>query len=432
MNYEFELTEENVKDSLVKDTLKRNSKINNLLKLINTLNKNTIITIDGAWGTGKTVFVKQIEGINHFDFNDEDKEIKLPNIDKLIKENFNNNHIVYYYNAWENDNHQDPLLSIIYKLINDFPKMKSKTKDLKPNKIPINLKKFLQTWSQDLIQATDVETLEELVKNIYTVEEQKEAFNNLLNSLIPSDKKIVIIIDELDRCNPKFAVDIIETIKHFYDNDKIIFLISSNNEQLSHTISKFYGDYFDGYGYLNKIFNFIISLEKVDVHTYINFVLKKTTGSGYLECMCLGVSEYFDFSMREIGRYMYYVDTLSNYYYKTDYFRDDNELVKLVFLPYCIALKLKDIKIYNDFVNGNDYNDFLSFYNKNTNCKKIVDRIYNSKISVEDKEKISVEKYIVDIFERYFENLDEDSYRNKEVRKSFLDVLSMISNFSEF
>ena len=47
--------------------------------------------------------------------------------------------------------------------------------------------------------------------------------------------------------------DMIEVIKHFYTNDKMVFLLGINNEQLSHTISNYYGVKFNSYGYLNKI-----------------------------------------------------------------------------------------------------------------------------------------------------------------------------------
>lgn len=430
MNYEFELTEDNLKESLKKDILKRNTKINNLLRLINSLTRNTIITIDGAWGTGKTVFVKQIETINKCDFNENGKEIVLRNIDKLVKETFNSNHIVYYYNAWENDNHNDPLLSIIYKLINDFPKFKNITTDLKSNKIPINLKEFLKTWSQGLIQATEVQTLEELVNDIYTVDEQKQAFNNLLNSIIPNGKKMVIIIDELDRCNPKFAIDIIETIKHFYDNNNIIFILSSNNEQLAHTVSKFYGNNFDGYGYLNKIYNFIVSLEKVNPVSYVTLAFEENLGSTYFDTIALAIFEYYDFSMREIGRYMYYMKTLSSYYHSSDGFRE-NTFVKCVFLPYCLGLKLKNIKKYNDFINGNGINDFILFLNNNVNCQQISNDIYEREVKEEKRNEMQLNDYVKDIYNKYFTNVNSGNYNIQIVRTNFLDVLSLISNWSE-
>ena len=111
MNYDLELTKEKLLELIKTDKLKRSIKINNLLKIINLLKKNTILSIDGNWGCGKTVFVKQIELINKENLEDLGNNIGL---EKNVIDEFNSKYIVYYYNAWENDNHEDPLKSIIF------------------------------------------------------------------------------------------------------------------------------------------------------------------------------------------------------------------------------------------------------------------------------------------------------------------------------
>ena len=460
MNYEFDLNKSNLKESLIDNTLNRNSRLNNLMKLMNSLKRNTIIAIDGAWGTGKTVFVKQLETLNQCDFTDDNgNNIELRGIDKLTKDTFNSNHGVYYYNAWENDLHNEPLQSLLLFLLNELPKNEDMVVDFSEfkKKLPFHIYKIIGGLGSGVIKGlndkakgltgidiketvgatidlvkdiNDLKDYKGLTDSIITTNEIKEAINDLINDLLKKDSKVVFIIDELDRCRPDYAVRLLETITHFYDNDKIIFLVSCNSQQLSHTVSKFYGEKFDGYGYLNKLFNFVVFLEKIDASTYINNILKIANSSGYLESMTVGVSEYFDFSMREIGRYMYYVDILHDYYYQSNSFNDENNLVKLVFLPYCLSLRLKNIQIYNMFINGNDCNDFINFYNENSNCKAIVYRIYSNEFSEEQQKTISVEKYIEDTYNKYFGNIGEDKYWDKKVRKDFLEVLSLISNFS--
>lgn len=461
MNYEFELTEENLKKSLVNDTLSRNSRINMLLKLINNLQKNTIISIDGAWGTGKSVFVKQIETINRCTFLDgSGNNLDIKNIDNSIKDNFNDNHMVYYYNAWENDLHSDPLQSLLLFLLNELPKnedvivnfdefkknlpshifkifggvgstllngINNKAKDM----TGIDLKETINATADLIKDISDLKDYKGLADSITTTNEIKEAIDNLINDLLKENKKIVFIIDELDRCRPDYAVRLLETITHFYNNDRIIFLVSSNSSQLSHTISRFYGDNFDGYGYLNKIFNFMISLENVNPSDYVNLVYHKLLSVDYFDLMALSIFEYYNFSMREIGRYMYYMEILSGYYYD-DQNRHDNQIVKLAFMPYCLGLKLKDIKKYNEFISGNGLDDFLLFFSKNNNCKTVVEGIYNFSLKEEEKGKLSVEEYIKDIYNKYFEKADNSDYYSKIVKKRFLEVLSLISNFSSF
>ena len=197
MNYDFELNDEQLLNCIKYNKLNRNTKINNLLKMINLLKRNTIISIDGNWGCGKTVFVKQIELINKLYIKDNANLGNETSLDEKVIDKFNENHMVYYYNAWENDNHIDPLKSIIYKIINDYPTEQAQTFDGNIQ-IPLNFKEFFKSISQNLIDIDKVESFKDLVANIYTVEEQKEALNNLLNSILPENKKIVMIIDELD------------------------------------------------------------------------------------------------------------------------------------------------------------------------------------------------------------------------------------------
>lgn len=427
MNYDFELNEEKLLDCIKYNKLDRNTKINNLLKMINLLKRNTIISVDGNWGCGKTVFVKQIELINQLYHRDEINLGSDTSLDEKIIKEFNENHIVYYYNAWENDNHIDPLKSIIYKIINDYPTEQAQTFDGNIQ-IPLNFKEFFKSISQNLIDIDKVESFKDLVANIYTVEEQKEALNNLLNSILPENKKIVMIIDELDRCNPRFAVNIIETIKHFFNNNNLIFIVVSNNEQLAHTVSKFYGEKFDGYGYLNKIYDLIINLENVDASKYIREILSIYMDGSYNNQVLNALCEYYNFSMREINRYMYTMDLLAEYYDNYDSFRE-NALLKYAFIPYCLALKIKNGKLFNEFVSGRNIDDFILIMKEKNDILDVVNGIIRNDQSNND-DNISAEEYVKKIYNIYFNNHTSKEYFKEQIRKSFLDAVSMISNFS--
>ena len=91
-----------------------------MMILMNLLKKNTVICIDGIWGCGKTVFVKQLELINKLHYEENRNLGNETSLNEEIISEFNDKHFVYYYNAWENDNHIEPIKSIVYKIINDF------------------------------------------------------------------------------------------------------------------------------------------------------------------------------------------------------------------------------------------------------------------------------------------------------------------------
>lgn len=121
--YDMQLTEDNLTNSIEKDYLGRNKKLDKLITILNSLNSNIVISIDGNWGTGKTIFVKQLELIN--------KKGNLNALNEDSVKKFIDDYSVFYYNAWENDMHDSPLLSLIYNLINNYPKEKNKQQIVK-------------------------------------------------------------------------------------------------------------------------------------------------------------------------------------------------------------------------------------------------------------------------------------------------------------
>lgn len=63
---------------------------------------------------------------------------------------------------------------------------------------------------------------------------------------------IVIIIDELDRCRPTYAVKLLEEIKHLFDVPGLVFILGLYGDQLGHSISGAYGAGFEGRAYLRR------------------------------------------------------------------------------------------------------------------------------------------------------------------------------------
>lgn len=426
---DFELTEENLIDSINKNLIGRNNKINNLLKLINIINKNTIISIDGKWGSGKTVFVKQIETLYNFSKNKRIDFSENSYLEEDVINKFVDNHLLYYYNAWENDNHIDPIQSLIYKIINDYPKEKDQTID-ENLQIPINFKEFFKSITQNLVDIDKITSYKDLVNSIYTIEEQKDALSKLLNSIIPENKKLLIIIDELDRCNPKFAIKIIETIKHFYQNDNIIFILTCNNEQLSYSVSKFYGNNFDGYGYLNKIYDIVITLENIEPEIYYNRVICRVFNDTFLDTMVKTLCIYNNFSMREINKFLYNIELLYEYF-NNYYILKERDLLKLVFAPYLLSLKITNIKIFNDFTNGKNIEDFLTFMSNNKIVEDIVEEIKNDEKDSMYKSFNNVD-YVMKVYEEHFIKNDINMFYDQQNKKVLLDAISLIGNSSSF
>lgn len=121
-SYEMLPTEENLINFFAKDTIKRNKDIANFYKILQCQEQQSTIAIDGRWGSGKTFFFRQtkmvISALNFYSNMEENlrKKIisKLPSLNG--DEKTETSIISVYYDAWENDNDTEPILSLIYEI----------------------------------------------------------------------------------------------------------------------------------------------------------------------------------------------------------------------------------------------------------------------------------------------------------------------------
>lgn len=71
---------------------------------------------------------------------------------------------------------------------------------------------------------------------------------------------LVFIIDELDRCRPSFALDLLERIKHLFAVPGVVFILVTNLDQLQHAVRGAYGEGTDGALYLEKFYDLRVVL----------------------------------------------------------------------------------------------------------------------------------------------------------------------------
>lgn len=85
----------------------------------------------------------------------------------------------------------------------------------------------------------------------------------------PKQYPIYILIDELDRCRPNYSIEVIESVKHFFNTKNFIFVIATDSEQLQHSIKAVYGNGFDANLYLSRFFDISVTLPSPALKEYI-------------------------------------------------------------------------------------------------------------------------------------------------------------------
>lgn len=97
---------------------------------------------------------------------------------------------------------------------------------------------------------------------------------------------IYVLIDELDRCRPTYAIEVIECVKHFFNTKNFVFVLATDTEQLQHSIKAVYGNGFNSNSYLSRFFDKTAVLPSPTVKQFLKSRLTEIIGhfpSGDLE-----------------------------------------------------------------------------------------------------------------------------------------------------
>lgn len=367
---ELKPTKENIEKAFLDDGIGRSHDVCDFVKLLYNVEGPATISLEGKWGTGKTFFVKQakmiLDALNPVvsDSNDAVGKKVLARFLKEAKleEQKLEPYVTAYYDAWKHDNDEEPLLSLLYAIMKDAY-----------NKVTSGMER---DWAgilcavADEIMPVKISGIREKAKaqDFFETQKDEEKMNvkieQFLNSLVPErGNRLVIFIDELDRCSPVYAVKLLERVKHFFNSEKIIFVFSVNTLELQHTIKNFYGGDFDACRYLDRFFDIPISLPPIDMGRYLS-QFGIVGYSNVREKVCKEVIRQLDMSMREIIKYVQ-MSKAGAYEYtdgkageSADFYSVDNGHALLfelcIVAPIALGLKITNMQEYNSFVNGND------------------------------------------------------------------------------
>jgi len=110
------------------------------------------------------------------------------------------------------------------------------------------------------------------------VEAMKASLRAVVASLafVDRHRPIVIVIDELDRCRPTYAVKLLEEIKHLFDVQGIVFILATHRQQLNHSIRGVYGAGFDGQAYLRRFIDREYRLRSPELASLLTVLCERT------------------------------------------------------------------------------------------------------------------------------------------------------------
>lgn len=416
----FELmpTEENLIQALNEDILQRNKDLVYFYDLLMAQETAGAIAVDGRWGSGKTFFVKQslllINAKNPMSMMDEDERLRILHCVPFKIENDTgdeNYDLAIYFDAWENDNDTEPVLSIIYEI----------TKQLGLT-YPFEADSDVFKMAGSIFETISGRNINNIIDNLKgdnplkKFREQKDIEETLKDFfseiLVERGNRLIIFIDELDRCKPSYAVHLLEQIKHYLCDDRISFVFSVNLGELQHTISHYYGESFDSCRYLDRFFDIRIGLPPADKSRFFDDM---ALNSQYvLEMISKRVIENYNFELREITRYYRQVKTAvygpTHDSDKWDFSFPDGQAKRLILLyivPIIIGLKIVNITLHDEFVDGKNAQPLLDIFDIEEFGDRFLYGLLNrdeSFVDEENKKKVTQKQKIIDLYNAIFVN----------------------------
>ncbi|WP_321829643.1 KAP family P-loop NTPase fold protein [Thalassovita sp.] len=250
------------------DKLDRVSQGRQLSELVERMSEPMVIAVDGAWGSGKSHFLKCWVG-------------------EHLKGEHNTE--VVYFDAFEHDFLDDPLIALTgvigERLAGDETASQSALQGLK-RAAPALGRGLLRmgvsvatagvvTRADDLVDAAAgslEQGAQDAIDSFWKKEDGKraamKAFREALVKLIEPDdgakptRRLIVVVDELDRCRPDYALSLLEIVKHFFNVDGVHFVLGCNMEALAGSVRARYGAEYDARLYLQKFISITFSLPK--------------------------------------------------------------------------------------------------------------------------------------------------------------------------
>lgn len=253
------------------DTLGREKPVKTLAEIIAAEEQAAVISVNGGFGSGKSAFLKMLAAYLRLQ---EDTE-------------------VLEFNAWQQSHTGDPLVDVVSALTDGREERGGLLQIA--GKFGWRLLKGLTTAAAstasggwfDLTAVEDArdEDGDAGFASWAQAESAVTEFTNGLQAIIRKGNddherpaKLVVIVDELDRCRPDYAIDMLNVVRHLFAVPGVVVVLGVNQEELEHRVVEVFGPNTKADIYLRRFVDLPISLRIPDrsrIGVFVDSVLQQ-------------------------------------------------------------------------------------------------------------------------------------------------------------
>ena len=241
------------KDPFKHDKLSRRQHVEAFCSVLSGIEGPAVVLLDAPWGSGKTAFVRMCSAF-------------LQSQDVRVVE----------FNAWRQQYTQRPLIDLVAAISAHVSDPVMDTLRRKAETVAWHLAKVL---TKGIIDRDVPDSGTSMLDSWDAAKTAIDAFTRALEAATAKDRPLVVFVDELDRCRPAYALDLLEVVRHLFSVDGVVVVLAINRDQLRCAVGSLYGDEFGADRYLRRFADLHVGLPvpaQPDITTFLDGLLDAT------------------------------------------------------------------------------------------------------------------------------------------------------------
>ncbi len=230
------------------DKLNWNSELDRLSQHIQQCPAPHVLGIHGDWGSGKTSFMRQLQWRLGGEPPHKDGSVFCPENFKLSEpqEALQKEIATIWFDAWRYQNEPVPVVALLHEMLRqmaDIPAVVEKFKKFGTIALRYTLDSLADVGKaigfEGLPSAEKIEKLGERWEKEHhaqglPTDSIRSHLHETIKCLLPDSKvaRVVVFIDDLDRCNPKAAFRLLEGLKIYLSIPNCVFVLGMNERIL--------------------------------------------------------------------------------------------------------------------------------------------------------------------------------------------------------